>query len=217
MSELRLFLLNTPLLPGMELPLQVFESRYHELIRECRADGDPFGVALIREGVEVGGDAEPFAIGTTAEIQLVAPLAQGRLLVRTIGRRRFRIVELHHDRSYLWADVEYPVDEVGEESDLLLAEAGERFAELLRLRAAAKMTYLRTPRLPSAPGELADAIATSAAGLAPGPALQRIVEALDVGRRLELANELLSGLLEVAHDQAQAAVAARWAAPERLN
>jgi hypothetical protein len=28
---------------------------------------------------------------------------------------------------------------------------------------------------------------------------------------------LLSGLLEVAHDQAQAAVAARWAAPERLN
>jgi Lon protease-like protein len=217
MSELRLFLLNTPLLPGMELPLQVFEPRYHELISECRTNREPFGVALIREGVEVGGDAEPFAMGTTAEIQVVAPLAQGRLLVRTIGRRRFRIHELHHDRSYLWADVEYPVDETADVPESLAAETSERFAELLRLRAAAKMTYERSPEVPAAPGELADTIGAIAAGTAPGPALQRIVETLDVGRRLELANELLSGLLEVAHDQARTAVAAQWAAPERLN
>lgn len=217
MSELRLFLLNTPLLPGMELPLQVFEPRYHQLIRECRAAREPFGVSLIREGVEVGGEAEPFSLGTTAEIRLVAPIAQGRLLVRTIGRRRFRILELHHDRPYLWADVEYPVDEAGDMPAALLAEARERFAELARLQAAAKLTYVRTPEVPDAPGALADAIGAAAAGIAPGPALQRIVEAIEVRERLELSNELLTGLLEVAHDQAKAAVAAHWAAPERLN
>ena len=217
MSELRLFLLNSPLFPGMELPLQVFEPRYHELISECRQAGEPFGVALIREGVEVGGSADPYPMGTTAEIEQVAPLPQGRLLVRAVGGRRFRIVELHDDRSYAWADVDYPVDEVNAVPETLVAEAGERFAELQRLRAAARMSYERTPTVPEAPGDLADAIATRAAGLAPGEALQRIVEALDVRWRLELANELLSGLLEVAHDQARTTVAAHWAAPERLN
>lgn len=217
MSELRLFPLNTPLLPGMELPLQVFEPRYHQLIGECRAAGEPFGVALIREGVEVGGEADPFSMGTTAEIRLVAPIAQGRLLVRTIGRRRFRILELHDDRPYLWADVEYPVDNEGDVPATLLAAARERFAELARLRAAAKLTYVRDPEVPDEPGALADAIGVAAAGLAPGPALQRIVEAIDVRERLELSNELLSGLLEVAQEHARTAVAAHWSAPERLN
>lgn len=217
MSELRLFLLNSPLLPGMPMPLQVFEPRYRELIDECRAANEPFGVALIREGVEVGGPAEPFLMGTTAEIQQMVPIAQGRLLVRAMGGRRFRIAELHDDRAYLWADVEYPVDEAAPVSDSLLDEASERFTELLRLHATAHMTYERSPSIPAPPGELADAIAGLAAGDVPAELLQPIVEALNVRRRLELANDLLGELLEAAHQQAQAAVAAHWGNADRLN
>jgi len=217
MSELRLFLLNSPLFPGMTMPLQVFEPRYLRLIDECRDAGEPFGIALIREGVEVEGPAEPFSMGTTAEIQQLAAIARGRLLIRTVGRRRFRIVELHHDRDYGWADVEYPVDELSDVPASLLEESGDRFGELLRLRAAERMTYERSPDIPQEAGALADAIAAAASGAAPGEALQRIVEALDIRRRLELANELLGALLEVAHRRTQVAIAAHWSGPDRLN
>ena len=217
MPELRLFPLGSPLFPGMTMPLQVFEPRYLQLIEECQEAGEPFGIALIRSGAEVGETAEPYSMGTTAELKLVRPIRGGRLFVEARGRERFRITELHHDRPYLWADVEYPVDELTEVPAALLEDARARLAEVRRLEAAAMMTYDREPDVPATAGPLADAIAADAVGTAGGGELQRIVETLDVRRRLELATELLGDLVERAHARTQNAVAAHWARPDRLN
>lgn len=107
MYELPLFPLNTVLFPGMPLPLHIFEERYREMIRYCLAENSPFGVLMIQEGVAEGGPlARTHLIGCTAEIAQVEDLDDGRLLIMTIGRERFRVARFQHDKPYLVGMVE---------------------------------------------------------------------------------------------------------------
>ena len=90
----------------MSLPLHIFEQRYKELVGECLAGNAPFGVVRVKaeEGV-----AET---GCTAEIQkVVKRYEDGRLDILVVGRRRFEIVTVHHDRSFLQAEVLFVHDE----------------------------------------------------------------------------------------------------------
>ena len=66
--QLPLFPLNLVLFPGMDLPLHIFEERYKSMIGDCLNQNLPFGVVLIKEGLEVGTPAEPERIGTSARI-----------------------------------------------------------------------------------------------------------------------------------------------------
>jgi Lon protease-like protein len=97
MFELPLFPLNTVLFPGMPLPLRIFEERYKLMIRFCIENNQPFGVVLIRQGLEaLGRLAEPYEIGCTARIIEVEPLAKGQMNISTLGEKRFRICQLTH-------------------------------------------------------------------------------------------------------------------------
>ncbi len=104
--DLPLFPLNVVLFPGMPLPLHIFEERYRLMINECIDSRQPFGVVLIKSGQEAGGTAEPHMVGCTAEIVSVQRLEDGRLYINTVGRDRFKIHELHHDKQYLHGTVE---------------------------------------------------------------------------------------------------------------
>jgi Lon protease-like protein len=217
-SRLRLFpLASTVLFPRMPIPLAVFEERYRELIAECLSASEPFGIALIKEGPEVGGPAVPHSVGTTARLKSVRPGLGGRLEVTAVGERRFRVVELYRDRPYLSAEVEYPVDEVTPVPESLLEQAAEGYRQLERLRQTMEGLYVRSVTVPGSPGALADAIATAAAPVAPPERLQTLLETFDVRRRLELATELLGDLVTLTHRQAALLVARRWGAPERRN
>lgn len=216
MSSLRLFPLNIVLFPGMELPLHVFEPRYRQLIVECLTDSEPFGVALIREGPEVGAAADPHELGTTAHIDSALPLRGDRMFVKTTGERRFRVVSVHHDRPYLRAEVEYPVDENTEPSEHLVRSVTEAYRKLVQLRLAAQGGYERTPPVPESPGALADLAAAATAASVPADRLQAVLEALDVRHRLELTAALLTDALEAAHRETSALLAQRWS-HERRN
>jgi len=77
------------------------------MVGRCIQEGSPFGVVLVEEGVTEGGPlAKPHEVGCTAEIAQVQPLEEGRMLIMTIGRERFRIVDLKYDRPYLVGVVE---------------------------------------------------------------------------------------------------------------
>ncbi|MEO8613376.1 MAG: LON peptidase substrate-binding domain-containing protein [Chloroflexota bacterium] len=109
MYELPLFPLNTVLFPGMPLKLHIFEERYKLMIGRCYAEGQPFGVTLIRRGQEVGGMADPAQIGCTATITEVEPLPDGRMNIVAVGSERFQIRSLKHDLPYLVGVVDdYP-------------------------------------------------------------------------------------------------------------
>lgn len=208
--ELRLFpLADVVLFPGMSLALQVFEPRYRQLVAECIERDEPFGVALIREGVEVGGPALPYDVGTTARIRSAATDERGLLHIVTAGGRRFRALAFHHDRSYLWAEVEYVSDTPLAAPPELLDRAIEGLDAVMRLRSAVANGFERRPHVRQAAGALADAIAALAED-APPQERQRILELTDVVARLTAALPLLDGVLADARRNAAAATSARW-------
>ncbi len=106
MYDLPLFPLETVLFPGTPVHLHIFEPRYLTMIQRCLEESRPFGVALIRQGLEVGGPARPFRVGCTARISVVEHLDDGRLNITARGEERFRIHHLNHDLPYLVGLVE---------------------------------------------------------------------------------------------------------------
>lgn len=107
MLEIPLFPLNTVLFPGMPLQLHIFEERYKQMVRFCRLTNLPFGVVLIKQGLEANGPpAQPHEFGCVAQISQLEPLSEGRFNLLAVGQQRFRIVEIKQDRPYLVGVVE---------------------------------------------------------------------------------------------------------------
>lgn len=113
--ELPLFPLNTVLFPGAALPLQIFEDRYTQMLRDCLDDDMRFGVALIKSGNETGEPAIPYPMGSVAYITQVNEIRRGRFFVAITGESRFKIIRIVQYRPYMIADVdilpEPPADE----------------------------------------------------------------------------------------------------------
>lgn len=91
--ELPLFPLQTVVFPGGRLPLRIFEQRYLDMVKRAIADDTPFGICAIREGVEVGGGAVPYDIGTLVQIVEWDMPETGIFHILTEGVSRFRVVE----------------------------------------------------------------------------------------------------------------------------
>jgi len=127
---LPLFPLNVVLLPGTPLPLHIFEPRYKEMIGECRANDAPFGV--IRATDEGIAD-----IGCTAEIVTVTKeYSDGRLDLIAEGRKRFEVLEVNAERSFLRAEVLLVPDEPGVPAPEQSAQAIELHRQILSLAGA---------------------------------------------------------------------------------
>jgi Lon protease-like protein len=104
---LPIFPLEVVLLPGTPLPLHIFEPRYKEMIGECIANEAPFGVVRALED----GIAE---VGCTAEIITVTKQYEdGRLDLIVEGRKRFEVLAVNEERSFLQAEVLLVPDEPG--------------------------------------------------------------------------------------------------------
>lgn len=86
-----LFPLNTVLFPGGPLTLRIFERRYLDMVCDCMRDNTPFGVALIREGKEVGEPAQPHPVGTLCHIIDWDQRSDGLLGITVQGERRFLV------------------------------------------------------------------------------------------------------------------------------
>ena len=130
MPLLPLFPLEVVLLPGTPLPLHVFEPRYKEMIGECLANNAQFGVVRAVED----GIAE---VGCTAEIITVTKeYPDGRMDLITEGRKRFEVLEVNQERSFLQAEVLLVPDEPGSSAPEDRAKAVQLHLEILSLAGA---------------------------------------------------------------------------------
>lgn len=122
---LPLFPLSLVLVPGMPLPLHIFEERYKEMIQDILSIEGEFGVVLAKDDGIVN-------IGCTAAVvNVLRKYPDGRLDLIAAGQRRFRIVSLDEDKSYLRATVEYFDDEdLNEVSPELRHKAGAALRQL---------------------------------------------------------------------------------------
>ena len=122
---LPLFPLHSVLFPGMPLQLQIFESRYKDMLQRSLTGDHTFGVVLIKRGVEAHGPTpEPHRTGCRARIEQVQPLADGRIKLIAIGQERFTITSIERDQPYLIARVEFRTMHAGPTHDLSLLAAG---------------------------------------------------------------------------------------------
>ena len=132
---LPLFPLEVVLLPGALLPLHIFEPRYKEMIGECLEQKAEFGVVRVKE-------EEVSDLGCTAEVlKVIKQYDDGRMDIITVGRRRFEVMQLNHERSFLQADVIYVPDEPSSASQEQNQRIVELHKEILKLANADEPDY----------------------------------------------------------------------------
>ncbi len=131
LTELPLFPLNLVLFPGARLPLHIFEERYKAMIGDCIDRDAPFGVALIKEGPEVGGPAEPHRVGTSARISQVQRLEEGRLNLLALGGQRFDLVEIVQEVPHMVGLVAYKSESLGDLPGGLASEVAGQYGQFL--------------------------------------------------------------------------------------
>jgi Lon protease-like protein len=139
----------------MTLPLHIFEPRYREMINLCLHTRQPFGVALIQAGSEVGAPARPHLVGTYGAISRVERLPDGRMNIEVVGHERFRLLELHHDQAYLTGTVErFPLQAADEPAAAAcarrLAPWISRYLKLLGDAADLNLDHQAMPARPAA-------------------------------------------------------------------
>jgi uncharacterized protein len=154
-----LFPLSHVLLPGMPLPLHIFEPRYRELLDDI-ADapgGASFGVIALRSGTEAltapargsaTGRPDVEEVGTLAEILEHEPREDGSSDLLSIGSRRFRIASLVAEgKPYLRAEVDFLDERDGDlepDQDPLARRLIERYDSIL-MRVAGRATGAELP------------------------------------------------------------------------
>jgi len=137
MELVPLFPLPLVFFPGGRLPLQIFETRYLDMVRDCMRQDRGFGVISIHEGEQVltGRSfadqlAQPGIAGCGTEGQIVDfdQNPNGTLAVTVLGQRKFSVlnVEERADRLMV-AEVEWLPDE----PEQSLPQHFEHLAELL--------------------------------------------------------------------------------------
>lgn len=129
-----LFPLSSVLVPGLVLPLHIFEPRYRQLLvdlQEVPEEERGFGVIAIREGHEVGTDGVRalHAVGTFASLREVTTLPDGRSDIVAVGTHRFRVLDLVDGLPYAQAQVEWLEEEPGDASIPLARSVAARFQE----------------------------------------------------------------------------------------
>jgi Lon protease-like protein len=198
-ARLPLFPLGSVLLPGLLLPLHVFEERYRQLVQDLRVLPEAerrFGVVAIRQGREVGSEGVRdltalHAVGTVARVRGIRAYDDGRFGLVAVGAERFRLTGLTQGRPYLTGKVEWLPDEPGPPGETALHATAVRLAFQRYLDALGTATGdgVEPPDLPNDALRLSYAVA--AAVVVDLDDRQRLLAAPDVVRRLNAELALL--------------------------
>ncbi|WP_327752858.1 LON peptidase substrate-binding domain-containing protein [Sphingobium sp. SJ10-10] len=135
MSRISIFPLpGALLLPGMELPLHIFEPRYQAMIHDAMARDRRIGMIQPREE---GVKPALFDVGCLGHITHIEALEGGRYNILLKGLARFRVVR-ELDVPTAFRQIEADVEPIAEEDEILsaverasLEQESRRFADAL--------------------------------------------------------------------------------------
>jgi uncharacterized protein len=188
-------------LPGTPMPLHVFEPRYRAMTADALAGDRVMAVATLRSATDAPQDRAPLhPIAGAGIVEAEERLPDGRFHIVLRGASRVRLRrELDNGKPYREFAVEvledeYPADGPGAVRDRVeaLEQAVYELTQVLPPESGAPELAQMAARLRS-PGRLADLVA--AAVVSDPEARLGVLEALDVGRRLELVLSEVAGLL----------------------
>ena len=126
-----LFPLHTVVFPRTRLPLHIFEDRYKEMVANALQTETEFGIVLAKEDGIVNA-------GCTVLVEkVVTQYPDGRMDILTKGQRRFEIVALNEEKSYLQGEVTFFDDDDFEPAPTELREVAlTKYKELSELAAS---------------------------------------------------------------------------------
>jgi Lon protease-like protein len=201
-ATLKVFPLHgAAVLPGTPAPFHVFEQRYRELVQDALAGDRIVAVPALFGKSDVHALRPPLrAICGAGFIESEERYPDGRFDIVLRGVARVRLLEeLPHTRLYREFRAEILEDRL---------PAGGTAALEGELEGLRQLVYGLSTKLPQESGatQLAEAVAqmkdpsaivdlVAAAAVSEPDARQRIVEELDVGRRLALVVEEVAGVL----------------------
>lgn len=168
-----------------------------------------FIFALSPGTAAVGPAAIPYKIGTTARVEKVEYLPDGRFNLLALGETRFRIKRIVAEEPHVIGEVELaPMPADSDDTTLQAVEdVRERFERLVTLMIEIQAGYMPEFELPDDPMQLAHLIA---AGIPTGPgSAQRLLEADSLADLLALERELLDLRMEQALRRLQQKLDAR--------
>lgn len=192
-----MFPLGTTLLPGMALPLRLFEPRYLRMYDDIVERDREFGVVLIERGMETREDNSTFDVGCTAYVVGSGLHEDGKIDLVAVGRHRLRVVHWQQSDPYPLATVEDLADvPLSEDGLQYLESAADRLPGLLAI--AAELN----PQLEAEPPELSEDPVQAIYQLAQLAGLQafdlqKVLEIDSTDRRAELVDELMSETVEM--------------------
>ncbi len=194
-TPLPLFPLSTVLVPGLVLPLHIFEPRYRELTQALLdlPEGAPrqFGVIAVQPGHtgDVTTESALYEVGCTAELREVTPYDDGRFDIVSVGHLRFSLdaIDDSAGTSYLTGLVTFLGEPDGLDNEEELATLADRVA----LRFAAYRDRLRVDQagVPTDPRVLSYLVA--AAAVLTLPVRQNLLAQPSTSLRLRTELELL--------------------------
>ena len=191
------------LFPGAPLPLRIYEPRYRALIGEALATDRILAIPMLvseEAAQQERAEVHPIAGAVRIEAEQAYPDGRYDILVRGIARVRL-VKELEHAKPYREFQSEvlddvYPPggpgvlsDEVEALGQLILDLVGVLPEESGVGQLAHAVAHLKLP------GAVADIVAAAAVGDPSGR--QRILEAVDVAKRLEIVKSEVASVLLV--------------------
>jgi len=198
-GSLPMFPLNTVLLPGVVVPLRVFEDRYRALVHHLLRVADPaerlFGSVGIREGYEVGdhGAQSLYRVGCRLQLSEAEQRPDGTFDIVAVARDRIRLDRLETTGDFPAAQVtELPLP-AQHAADPAVVEVA--LAAFTAYRSA--VTPWRGDPHPEPLPRDPTYLSWTLAAVAPlsMPERQSLLESDDVEQRLLLVAELLRGEL----------------------
>jgi Lon protease-like protein len=198
---LPLFPLPLVLFPGVPLPLHIFEPRYREMLADCLAGDQRFGIVFTPE--ESAGEPQRGAVGCIAVIQNSEMLPDGRSNILVVGGDRFAIARLVSGvRPYLLGEVITYADfeESREPLDTLARQLRVVFERVGRAARTLADDRDPLPPLPDDPAALSFTIA-SLIDLDPA-GRQRLLASRSPLARLRELDDLLSPAVDMLESRA---------------
>jgi uncharacterized protein len=166
-----IFPLSSVLVPGMNFPLHIFESRYRQLVADLLSLAETerkFGIISIKAGWEVGTNQTPvlYKVGTIANVRKVKHLPDGKFDLQTSGSDRFEIIDVFTNRApYLTAKIKTIPPVENDHTDQQISRAQQAYLNYLTI--IGEVTEATYVQLPTQGGALANLLISTLIGNLP--------------------------------------------------
>ena len=193
-------IVDTNLFPKMVLPLVLIQKEAIDLIDEAMSGSRMLGLLLSRRSEldtkHTAGDL--FRIGTVAMILKMSKMDDEKAQILIQGVSRFRVKEYLKDKPYIQANIHVLRSKNttrSVENRALMSNIVEQYDKIVDLSPGLPAEMGQMIKSLQEPNVLADMVASTIN--APVMEKQKVVELLDVNRRLKKVNRLVNDQLEI--------------------